>query len=101
MNNLQQFLEEEFKDYGVRMSEDEDHFEFESPSPSKILDFTNKVLDEVKREVEKEYEKIVDNRHPELGDAGANCECGQCMFSCGKKFGMKDISTIIDQLKLK
>ncbi len=45
--NIQQFLEEEFKDYGVRISEDEDHFEFESPSPNKILDFANKVLDEV------------------------------------------------------
>ena len=68
---------------------------------SEVVDIINKVLDEVKSEVEKEAKKIVDNRHPELGDAGANCECAQCMFSCGRKIGRKDISSIIDQLKIK
>lgn len=95
--NIQQFLEEEFKDYGVRMSEDEDHFEFESPSPSKILDFANKVLDEVKNSLEKELEKW-DESAEELEDGWGNYTVCLPWELKEKKV---DISTIISQLKLK
>jgi len=75
-NDLKNFLEEEFKDYGLRMSEDEDHFEYESPSPSKILDFANKVLSLVEKEVRKRYhcdtEEEQENEHNALDDAKWN-----------------------------
>lgn len=82
--NLQEFLEEEFKDYGVRMSEDEDHFEYESPAPSKILDFVNKVLSEVQSEVEKKTIVWADTPQGYI-----------------KIIPIHDISTIIKNLKVK
>lgn len=115
--NLQQFLEEEIIDFSIDFGHARNcdvqppndgeqmcscgYEQVESEVKNMNTSLINKVLSEVKREIEKEVEKIVDNRHPELGDAGADCECAQCMFSCGRKIGRKDISTIIDQLKLK
>lgn len=101
--NLQQFLEEErnrySKEYTNIVTEDGMIGELEVDDLLEDHDtrLINKVLDEVKREVEKKLEKW-DESAEELEDGWGNYTVCLPWELKEKKV---DISTIIDQLKLK
>mgnify|MGYP006057505713 CR=1 FL=1 len=90
---------EHFERYGVSMDEDEDTFKFESPEPSVILSFLKQsFIKYLQSEVERleKSKKTLKNNHPELEEAGMNCECSKCMMDFGKNDGFNQ--AISDQI---
>ena len=45
--------------------------------------------------IKQELAKIPDNRHPELEDAGKNCECAWCLLDTGKKLALENIIKLL------
>lgn len=58
---LEEEFRERFYENGVRMSEDEDHFEFESPSPSQLLSFISSREEKAREEGRKEERQFILN----------------------------------------
>ncbi len=57
-----------------------------------IISQTEQECDKKWRErIESKRNKIPKNRHPELGDAGKECECAWCMLDCGKREALDDL----------
>lgn len=61
----------------------------------KVEDFITILLEEQKKElmedIKEALNKIPDNRHPELGDAGKDCECVWCLLDAGKKLALENL----------